>query len=115
MNLWNGIPSDFKEIKRQISKSRARIEISRAGFFFLAESSKKLQRKLKAKSHLLKELSLPSNIDGLRKNEVLCGDVEEFMTQLKEFRKNGVDRFYFDILDPRDKEMVHLLTHTLKY
>ncbi len=107
LNLWNGVPADFKEIKQQINK---KIEISPAGIFFLAESSKKLQRKLKAKSRLLKELNLPTNINELKKKEVLCGDVEEFIAQLKEFRKAGVDRFYFDILDPRDKEMIDLLT-----
>jgi len=112
LNLWNGVPADFKEIKQQINK---KIEISRAGIFFLAESSKKLQRKLKAKSRLLKELNLPTNINELKKKEVLCGDVEEFIAQLKEFSKAGVDRFYFDILDPRDKEMIDLLTRTLKY
>src|SRR5208282_5590798 len=114
-NLWNGVPADFKEIKQQINKNRETIEISRAGIFFLAESSKKLQRKLIAKSRLLKELNLPTNIEELKKNEVLCGDVEGFIAQLKEFRKAGVDRFYFDILDPRDKEMVYLLTRILKY
>ena|SRR5208282_4281025 len=114
-NLWNGVPADFKELKQQINKNREKIEISRAGIFFLAESSQKLQRKLKAKSRLLKELNLPTDIDELRKNEVLCGDVEEFIAQLKEFRKAGVDRFYFDILDPKDKEMIDLLTRTLKY
>jgi alkanesulfonate monooxygenase SsuD/methylene tetrahydromethanopterin reductase-like flavin-dependent oxidoreductase (luciferase family) len=114
-NLWNGVPSDFKEIKQQINKNQEKIEISRAGIFFVAESSKKLQRKLMAKSRLLKELNLPTTIDGLRKNEVLCGDVDEFIAQLKEFIKAGVDRFYFDILDPRDKEMIALLTSILKY
>jgi len=112
LNLWNGVPADFKEIKQQINK---KIEISRAGIFFLAESSKKLQRKLKEKSGLLKELNLPTNINELKEKEVLCGDVEEFIGQLKEFSKAGVDRFYFDILDTRDKEMIDLLTHILKY
>src|SRR5208337_3186180 len=112
LNLWNGVPADFKEIKQQINK---KIEISRAGIFFLAESSKKLQRKLKEKSGLLKELNLPTNINELKEKEVLCGDVEEFIVQLKEFSKAGVDRFYFDILDTRDKEMIDLLTHILKY
>ena len=114
-NLWNGVPADFKEIKQQINKNRKKLEISRAGIFFLAESSKKLQKKLKARARMLKELSLPTNIDGLRKNEVLCGDVEDFVAQLKEFRKAGVDRFYFDVLDPRDKEMIDLLTRILRY
>jgi len=114
-NLWNGVPSDFKEIEQKIGNSRRPIEISRAGFFFLEESTTKLQRKLKAKSRLLKELNLPPTIDGLRKNEVLCGNVEEFITQLKEFKNAGVKRFYFDVLDIRDKQMIELLSRVLKY
>jgi len=114
-NLWNGVPSDFKEIGQKISNDGQAIEISRAGLFFLAESEKKLQRKLKAKSPLLKELNLPATLDGLRKNEVLCGDVEEFIVQLKEFKNAGVRRFYFDILDTRDRQMIELLSSVLKY
>ena len=114
-NLWNGVPSDFREIRQKIRNSPRPVEISRAGFFFLAESTTKLQKKLKSKSRLLKELNLPPTVDGLRKNEVLCGDVEEFIAQLKEFKDAGVKRFYFDVLDTRDKQMIELLSCVLKY
>lgn len=113
-NLWNGTTSDFEEIKEHVKKSERKIEISRAGFFFIDETQKKLQRKLEAKSKLLGELDLPADVDGLRKNEILCGDVDDFKSQLNQFRKAGVDRFYFDLLDTRDKEMVQLLTKILK-
>lgn len=113
-NLWNGTTSDFEEIKEHVKKSERKIEISRAGFFFIDETQKKLQRKLEAKSKLLGELNLPADVDGLRKNEILCGDVDDFKSQLNQFRKAGVDRFYFDLLDTRDKEMVQLLTKILK-
>jgi len=112
-NLWNGTPMDFKKIQQSVNKNGRRIEISRAGLFFLGETSKKLQRKLSAESSRLKELNLPTSIDRLRKHEVLCGDPDEFISQVKEFTEAGVDRFYFNILNPNDKHMVDLLTRTL--
>ena len=113
-NLWNGTVSDFEEIKEHLKKSDRKIEISRAGFCFVAETRKRLQKKLERKVKLVRELNLPTDVDSLRKNEILCGDVDDFRSQLNQFRKAGVDRFYFDLLDPRDKEMVQLLTKMLK-
>lgn len=113
-NLFNGTPDDFKQLKQQLSESGRRIEISRAGIFFLAKTTDQLQRKLKAQSSVLKTWNLPASIDGLMKHKVLCGDVDEFGSQLNELRKAGVDRFYFDLFDPKDKEMVDLLTYTLR-
>ena len=115
LNLWNGFPEDFRKIKQKVSGSKQRIELSRAGFFFLDETSKGLQRKLKAKSRLLKEVNLPTTIEGLREHEVLCGNIDEFTSQMKEFSDAGVVRFYFNILGPEDTRMVDLLTKTLKH
>ena len=115
LNLWNGFPKDFRKISQELSGNKRKIELSRAGFFFIDETTKGLQRQLKAKSRLLKELDLPTSIDGLKKHEVLCGDTDEFINQMEEFRETGVSRFYFNILDTKDKRMVDLLTRTLKH
>lgn len=114
LNLFNGAPADFKQLKRELSESGRRIETSRAGPFFLAKTMAQLQRKLKTKLSFLKTWNLPASIDGLMKRNVLCGDVDEFVSQLNELRKAGVDKFYFDLFDPKDEEMVDLLTYTLK-
>ena len=113
-NLFNGASADFKQLKQQLSRSGRKIEISRTGPFFLAKTTAQLQRKLKTKSSLLRTWNLPASIDGLMKRDVLCGDVHGFVSQLNELRKAGVDRFYFDLFDPKDKEMVDLLTNTLR-
>jgi len=113
-NLWNGAPSDLQEIKQRMNKTGRKIEISRAGPFFLAKTTSQLERKLKAKSSLLTAWDLPTSIDELRKRKVLCGTVDEFRSQLNELSKAGVDRFYFDLFDPKDKEMIDLLTRTLQ-
>jgi alkanesulfonate monooxygenase len=114
LNLFNGSPTDFKQLKQQLSPSGTRVEISRASPFFLARTTELLQRKLKKKSGLLREWGLPATVDGLVKHEVICGNVDQFVSQLNDFKKAGVNRFYFDLVDPKDREMVDLLTHTLK-
>ena len=114
LNLFNGSPADFKQLKKQLSGSGRRIGISRAGPFFLAKTNELLQRKLRKKSSLLRDWGLPAAIDGLVKHEIICGNLDEFASQLKELKKAGVNRFYFDIVDPKDKEMVDLLTQTLR-
>jgi alkanesulfonate monooxygenase len=123
-NLWipepngsDGTPEAFQAIRQQVSKTGRKIEISRTGPFFLAKTTDQLQRKLKAKSSLVTTWGLPTSVDELRKGgqwKVLCGTVDEFRSQLNELRKAGVDKFYFDIIDPKDKEMIDLLTSTLK-
>jgi len=115
LNLWNGSPKDFRKIKQQLSAGKRRVELSRAGFFFLDKTTSGLQRKLKAKARLLRELKLPTSIEGLREHEILCGNIEEFTSQMREFREAGVRRFYFDLLGPEDTLMVELLTKTLKH
>lgn len=113
-NLWNGTPADFKEIKRPVAQTGRKIEISRAGPFLLAKDANQLHKKVKANSEILTAWKLPTDVAKLRKRGVLCCDVDELRPQLNEFRKAGVDRFYFDLFDPKDKEMVNLLTSTLK-
>ena len=113
-NLFNGAPEDFKELKQQIAQTGRRVVISRTGPFFIAKNRAQLRRQLRSKAKLLKvDWNLPATIDELNKQEVLCGDVNEFACQLSELKKAGVDRFYFDIFDPDDTQMVNLLTRAL--
>ena len=113
-NLFNGSTDDFKQLKQQLSESGRKIVISRAGPFFLARTKSQLQRSMKTKQTIAAALGIPSSIDEFMKHNVLCGDVDQFSTQLRELRKAGVDRFYFDLFDPKDKKMVDLLTQLLK-
>lgn len=113
-NLWNGNPADFKAIREQVNKTGRKIEISRAGPFLLAKNSNQLQAKVKANSNILRAWKLPTSVDELQERGVLCCDVHELPSRLDAFRKAGVDRFYFDLFDPKDKAMVDLLTYAVK-
>ena len=78
--------------------------------FVLGDNTPDIQRSL---SYVSKLEGRNLSLDELRKRGVPCGRKDEFIEQLKLFKEAGVQRFYFDILDPKDKKMIELLTDTL--
>jgi alkanesulfonate monooxygenase SsuD/methylene tetrahydromethanopterin reductase-like flavin-dependent oxidoreductase (luciferase family) len=113
---WNITDANVPEIKQLLSQKSAgrKIEVSRMGPFFIAENQRQLQRKLKQKSIFSQNFGTPLTTDTLRKRGVLCGTIDEFTSQVNDLSEAGVQKFYFQILNPKDKEMVKLLTSTLK-
>ncbi|MFI5449035.1 MAG: LLM class flavin-dependent oxidoreductase [Candidatus Bathyarchaeia archaeon] len=115
---WNSdiTVAAFREKKKLVddSKGTRQIEYSRMGPFLIAENRKRLEMKLTQKPELSKMYGSPLKVDELRQRGVLCGSVDEFTSQLNEYSEAGVDKFYFQILDTNDKEMVDLLTDTLR-
>ena len=116
-NVYNHRITDFKELKSSLDKSRSgrKIQISRMAPFVIAENQNQLEQKIAKNGELYKaRFDSPLNLDEIRKRGVLCGTVDEFTSQLKDFSNAGIEKFYFQILDPHDREMVNLLTSTLK-
>jgi hypothetical protein len=115
-NFFDITAAAFKDKKKIVDDSkRAReIEYSRMGSFLIAENRNQLEEKLKQKPELSKMYGSPLKVNELRQRGVLCGTVDELTSQLNEFSEAGVGKFYFQILDTSDKEMVDLLTDTLK-
>ncbi|MDH2900585.1 MAG: LLM class flavin-dependent oxidoreductase [archaeon] len=117
-NVFNSPLGTFQKLKQVLIENRSseeRIEISQMGSFLIAESRKKLDQKL---ARLAAKLGLGSDPDQAAKKLIdggrLCGIVDEFVDQMNEKIDAGIQNFYFQILDPKDKNMVETLTHTLK-
>jgi alkanesulfonate monooxygenase SsuD/methylene tetrahydromethanopterin reductase-like flavin-dependent oxidoreductase (luciferase family) len=116
-NIYNPRIADLQELKSAVDKNKGdrNIQVSRMGPFVIAETRDQLERKIAKNAELYKarfESSLKP--DEIRKNGGLCGTVDEFTSQLNGFAEAGVEKFYFQILDTEDKEMVDLLANTLK-
>lgn len=113
---WNITDASVPEIKQLLNQknSNRKIEVSRMGPFFIAKNARQLQRKLKQKSIFTQNFGTPLTTETLRKRGVLCGTTDEFTSQVNDLSKAGIQKFYFQILNPKDKEMVKLLTSTLK-
>ncbi|MGO9645768.1 MAG: LLM class flavin-dependent oxidoreductase [Candidatus Bathyarchaeia archaeon] len=116
-NIYNPRIADLQELKSIVDENKGdrKIQISRMGGFVIAETRDQLERKIAKNAELYKarfESSLKP--DEIRKNGGLCGTVDEVTSQLNDLTEAGVEKFYFQILDTEDKEMVNLLTSTLK-
>ena len=113
---WNIADAPIPETKKLLQKlgGGRKIEVSRMIPFYIAENQRKLEKKLKQKSIFSQVFGTPLTADLLRERGVLCGTVDEFTSQVKDLSKAGIKKFYFQILNPQDKEMVSLLTSTLR-
>lgn len=110
-NMFSPTIESFRKAKNSLPAARKNIVISWMSPFILGESTAGIQHSL---SHYSKLEGRTLSLDELRRRGVPCGRKDEFIEQVKSFKEAGVQRFYFDILDPKDKQMIELLTDTLK-
>jgi alkanesulfonate monooxygenase SsuD/methylene tetrahydromethanopterin reductase-like flavin-dependent oxidoreductase (luciferase family) len=112
---WNDYESTldhFRNLKRQLdSKKTNRIEASRMGPIIIGDNQTDLDRGVAQYSKLT---GSPRDAEKLVKMGVLCGRPDEFVAQLNDFIEAGVQKFYFQILNSKDRGMIDLLTHTLR-
>ncbi len=92
-------------------KTGRKIEISRMGSFIIGENQKDLELRI---AHRSKLTGTSLTAEKLKERGVLCGKPDEFVSQLNAVIEAGVQKFYFQVLNPEDKEMIDLLTDTLR-
>jgi alkanesulfonate monooxygenase SsuD/methylene tetrahydromethanopterin reductase-like flavin-dependent oxidoreductase (luciferase family) len=112
-NTGNTTLDTFIDAKKKLDTktSGRRIAISRMSSFIIGEKRSDLEPRILKYS---KPRGAPAAAEKLRDRGVLCGTVDEFVAQLNTFIEAGVQKFYFQVLDPQDKPMLELLTQTLK-
>jgi alkanesulfonate monooxygenase SsuD/methylene tetrahydromethanopterin reductase-like flavin-dependent oxidoreductase (luciferase family) len=112
-NSGNTTLDTFRDTKKILDSKRAdrRVTISRMSSFIIGEKRNDLEPRILKYS---KPRNAPTAPEKLRERGVLCGTVDEFVDQLNAFMEAGVEKFYFQVLDPQDKPMLELLTKTLK-
>lgn len=110
-NMYSPTIESFRKAKNSLPPANRKIVISWMGPFILGQNKADIRRRL---SNYSKLEGQAFSLDELRKRGLPCGREEEFIEQLVSFKEAGVQRFYFDILDPKDKQMIELLTDTLK-
>jgi alkanesulfonate monooxygenase SsuD/methylene tetrahydromethanopterin reductase-like flavin-dependent oxidoreductase (luciferase family) len=117
-NLFNSPLETFRNLQKILGENRSsgkRIEISQMGSFLIAESRNILNQKIK--KYATKRGFSPDPDQAakeIKEEGRLCGLVHEFADQLNEKIDAGIEKFYFQVLDPKDKDMVETLSHTLK-
>jgi alkanesulfonate monooxygenase SsuD/methylene tetrahydromethanopterin reductase-like flavin-dependent oxidoreductase (luciferase family) len=120
-NLFSTPVEKYQQLRNVLEASRERsginekIEVSLMSSFIIGESKRELSRRIKNYAWARALGSDPEVIrETLVSKGVLCGLVEDFVAQVSELREVGIEKFYFQCLDTKDREMIGLLTSTLK-
>ncbi len=103
------------KLKEILRSSGRKIEISQTGPFLIAESKRELDTRIRRH---MKARDIDDSPEGAKKRleqkGVLCGVIDDFVSQVNKRREMGIEKFYFQVLYPEDKAMVETLTDTLK-
>lgn len=112
---WNVLSPTLEVLVKLKSLLDSNIEISQMGSFFIADNSEELDARIK---NYMKRFAVKDDLEAVRKRVqergVPCGKVDDFVAQVIKRREAGIKKFYFQVLLTEDKEMVRLLTQTLK-
>ncbi|GEM_PF-601113 len=111
----------FKEYRREeISnleeeEEKKKIEISQMGTFVISNTRSGFEQKIEVyKKRRNINDSSEVVIKNLRARGIICGTSEEVIAEIVARNNAGVDKFYFQIIDTKDREMVDTLTETLR-
>ncbi len=116
-NLVGRSPKETMELKSLLDSEHPRkaIKISKMWPFIIADNQRNLESLVKLYMRAWRITgNVESAIPKLRKSGILYGTVNEVVDQINEFRESGVENFYFNVLDGRDRGVIDILTHTLK-
>ena len=116
---WNltQLPSgeDWKQVRAILGSAERRIEISQMGSFVIAENESLLAAKARAMMRGVGVRTTPElYIKEMRKKGRIVEPVRRFGDTLKQRMDSGIEKFYFQVLDPSDTESVDLLAGVLK-
>jgi len=111
----------YSPSKKQLEKARKIIGgkqgfiLSQMAPFFIGDSDADLKKRVQ---RYLDVSGLDGNADDqiveFKKKGIFCGTPDDFLSQVKEKRSAGVNKFYFQMFDPSDKAAAEILTGALR-
>ena len=109
---------DLYRMLRKVFDSRSgerEVQVSQMGTFLIGENNREVKEN--ASSHA-KVFGIAGGaeaaMEGIKKRGGFCGTTEDIVAQVNERRAAGIQKFYFQVLNTENKEMVNLLTRTIK-
>jgi alkanesulfonate monooxygenase SsuD/methylene tetrahydromethanopterin reductase-like flavin-dependent oxidoreductase (luciferase family) len=108
-------PERMKEARAVLGSAGRHIEVSQMGSFVIAENEAQLRQKARA---MMRKAGASGDAESylkqLRSKGRIAEPAKEFGDRLVELIDAGVEKFYFQVLDPGDTESVDLLASVLK-
>lgn len=113
VNIFSSPLDELIKLKSVVLAKNPKAEISQMGSFVIGMNNDELDERI-SRFAKLRGLDSKNPKQELQNRGVLVGTPEEAIEQINERRKAGVSRFYFQILDTKNREMVETLAATLK-
>jgi alkanesulfonate monooxygenase SsuD/methylene tetrahydromethanopterin reductase-like flavin-dependent oxidoreductase (luciferase family) len=117
LNMYSPSNEQLSKARRILGDKlavRGSFIVSQMAPFFIGESQRDLNKRVEK---YLEEnglhLKVEDQIRDFRESGTLCGTPDDFIAQIKEKRAAGLDRFYFQLLDPSDNDAAEILTSTV--
>ena len=115
-NVFGPTREMFTGLRTEIERNAAgEIQLSQTGPFIIARNRRDLEAKVASWVRRRgSSLNLETAVSKLKAGGTIVGTPDEFAAELSERIGWGIKKFYFQVLDTKDKESVRLLTETLK-
>jgi alkanesulfonate monooxygenase SsuD/methylene tetrahydromethanopterin reductase-like flavin-dependent oxidoreductase (luciferase family) len=112
---WNLLAPSKEElfnIKQNLSSGKL---ISQMGPFIIGEDESEIRRKVVSRMNALSIQSTPEEyLKRLESRNAIIGTPEQFAEKLSDRITWGIEKFYFQTMEPLDEETIALLASTLK-
>jgi len=104
-----------RRILGEVMGEKRDIVLSQMAPFYIGESDQDLRKRVqKYLDENGLKMTVEAQISDFKESGLFCGTPSDFAAQVKEKRAAGLDRFYFQLADPSDKDAAEILTRTLK-
>ncbi|MDA4112420.1 MAG: LLM class flavin-dependent oxidoreductase, partial [Thaumarchaeota archaeon] len=114
-NFYVPVPEEFDALKGTLDSGSRHIEIARMGPFMVARSTAQLKTRLRRQ---MRKQGVSKDEDvylrELRKSGWLVGTESDFPERVNELRERGVEKFYFQVWETKEREQMEQLARVLK-
>jgi alkanesulfonate monooxygenase SsuD/methylene tetrahydromethanopterin reductase-like flavin-dependent oxidoreductase (luciferase family) len=118
LNMYSPSKKTIARAKRILAEEGRKEDdfiLSQMAPFFIGESDADLKKRVQG---YLNEnglqVKVEDQISDFKEAGIFCGTPDDFAAQVKEKRTSGLGRFYFQLIDPTDREAAEILTKTLR-
>jgi len=117
LNMYSPSKKQVSKAKRILSEQSkpGKVVLSQMAPFFIGESDTDLRKRVQK---YLDENGLKMKVEDqmaeFKESGIVCGTPSDFITQVKDKRASGLERFYFQLYDPSDRAAAEILTSTLR-
>jgi alkanesulfonate monooxygenase SsuD/methylene tetrahydromethanopterin reductase-like flavin-dependent oxidoreductase (luciferase family) len=118
LNMYSPSRKQIEKARRILGeqmKEKSNFILSQMAPFFIGESDIDLKKRVqKYLDENGSQMKVEDQMADFKKTGIICGTPSDFIEQVREKKSAGIDRFYFQLFDPSDKDAAEILTTTLR-